>query len=381
MKKIENALVILAGGTGSRFGNKLPKQFTQINGKNLIHFFLKRIDTNNFDIILIACKKSHIKYIDELKSDFPSVKFLFVNAGKTRQLSSFNALKKFKPYNPKKILIHDAARPFCSNKLIIRLLKKLDKNHSAIPYTLNYDKKIYSKEEVRQNIKFIQTPQGFEYKTIYEAHNKTILNNAKDDSELIVKDKIKFIKGEKLNIKVTYPEDLNYFKLFTKPVFRVGIGYDIHKLNMISKTGLKLCGIKINYNKLIGHSDADVGIHAICDSIFGALSMKDIGYYFSNKNSKWKNKNSLYFLNFARDCLKQNSYYIVNLDINFICEKPNIKKYSDRMIKKLSSVLKIPEKIISIKATSNEKIGFIGDGLGIAAESIVQISNEKLYDK
>ena len=135
----------------------------------------------------------------------------------------------------------------------------------------------------------------------------------------------------------------------------------------------------MNYSKLIGHSDADVGIHAVCDSIFGALSMKDIGYYFSNNNEKWKNKNSTFFLKFAKDKLREKKYFIVNLDINFICEKPNINKYRKKMISNLSSILSIPEKIISIKATSNEKIGFIGDGLGIAAESIIQISNEKFY--
>ena len=107
--------------------------------------------------------------------------------------------------------------------------------------------------------------------------------------------------------------------------------------------------------------------------------MKDIGYYFSNNNPKWKNKNSVYFLKFAKEKLNEKKYFIVNLDVNFICEKPNINKYRKKMIKNLSSVLNIPEKIISIKATSNEKIGFIGDGLGIAAESIVQISNEELY--
>jgi 2-C-methyl-D-erythritol 4-phosphate cytidylyltransferase / 2-C-methyl-D-erythritol 2,4-cyclodiphosphate synthase len=379
MKKIENALVILAGGMGSRFGKELPKQFIQINGENLIHFFLKRIDTNNFGIILIVYKSSYFKHFKNLRRDFPLVKFLFANAGKNRQLSSFNALKKLSNYNPKKVLIHDAARPFCSNKLIVKLLKQLNNKYSAIPYISNHDKIISSKEEVRNNIKFIQTPQAFQYKVIYDAHKKTLLINAKDDSALINKNNIHLIKGEKLNIKITYPEDLNYFKLFSKSVFKTGIGYDIHRINFKSKTGLKLCGIKIDSHKLIGHSDADVGIHAVCDSIFGALSMKDIGYYFSNNSSKWKNKNSVHFLKFARDNLNKKNYYIVNLDINFICESPNINKYRNKMIIKLASILRIPKKIISIKATSNEKIGFIGDGLGIAAESIVQISNEKSY--
>jgi len=379
MKNIENALVILAGGNGSRFGKKLPKQFTQINGENLIHFFLKRIDVNNFDKIVVVYKISYFKYLKNLKLSFPSVKFIFTKAGKNRQSSSYNALKSLKSFNPNNVLIHDAARPFCSNNLIIKIIKKLKENSSAIPYIINTDKKMILKKDFNKNIKLIQTPQGFKFQNIFEAHKNTLIKNARDDSSLITEKKINFVKGEKFNFKITYADDLNYFKLFLKPIFKSGIGYDIHQIDTKIKKGLKLCGVKINYNKLIGHSDADVGIHAICDSIFGALSMKDIGYYFSNSDPKWKNKNSIYFLKFAKEQLKEKKFNIVNLDINFICEKPNINKYRKQMIKKISSVLQIPEKIISIKATSNEKIGFIGDGLGIAAESIVQISNENIY--
>ncbi len=379
MKNTKNALVILAGGNGSRFGKKLPKQFTQINGENLIHFFLKRIDTNNFDKIVIVCKISYLKFFKKLEYDFPLIKFIYTKAGKNRQSSSYNALKILKSFNPKNVLIHDAARPFCSNNLIIKILKNLKKNSSAIPYISNTDKKMILKKDFNQNIKLIQTPQGFKFHSIFEAHKNTLIKNARDDSSLIDEKKIHFVKGEKFNLKITYSDDLNYFKLFLKPIYKSGIGYDIHQIDSKSKKGLKLCGVKINHNKLIGHSDADVGIHAICDSIFGALSMKDIGYYFSNSNAKWKNKNSIYFLKFARDKLKEKKFYIINLDINFICEKPNINTYRKQMIKKISSVLQISEKIISIKATSNEKIGFIGDGLGIAAESIIQISNENIY--
>ena len=379
MKKTKNALVILAGGTGERFKKKLPKQFNEINGTNLIDFFLNHIDTTNFDIILVVIKKSYLRFFKNLKTNFPLKKLIYAEAGKNRQISSFNALKKLKKYKLKNVLIHDAARPFCSNKLTQKILKRLDKNFSAVPYILCPDRKVISKEEINKNIKLIQTPQGFDFNTIFKSHLNAKINNAKDDSVLISKEKLNFIKGERLNIKITYPEDLNYFKLFLKQTFKSGIGYDIHQIDTNTKTGLKLCGVKIDFNKLIGHSDADVGIHAICDSIFGALSMKDIGYYFSNKNKKWKNKNSEHFLKFAKNKLQEKKYFIVNLDINFICEKPNISKYRKKMISKISSILKIPEKIISIKATSNEKIGFIGDGLGIAAESIVQITNEKPY--
>ena len=150
MKNTKNALVILAGGNGSRFGKKLPKQFTQINGENLIHFFLKRIDTNNFDKIVIVCKNSYFKYLKKLKDDFPLVRFIFTKAGKDRQSSSYNALKSLKSFNPKKVLIHDAARPFCSNNLIIKILKNLNKNYSSIPYIINTDKKMILKKDFDQ---------------------------------------------------------------------------------------------------------------------------------------------------------------------------------------------------------------------------------------
>ena len=379
MKKSKNALVILAGGYGKRFKKKLPKQFNEINGENLIDFFLNRIDTNIFDIILIVTKKSFQNHTKHLKIKYPLIKFIYAEAGKNRQLSSFNALKKLNSYKPNKVLIHDAARPFCSKSLVIKIMRKLDKSESAIPYILSPDRKLVAKKEFNKTIRLIQTPQGFKFNTIYKAHLNTKEIDAKDDSGLIPFEKIKLIKGERLNLKITYPEDINFFKIFVKPIQKSGIGYDIHQIDLKSKKGLKLCGVKINFNRLIGHSDADVGLHAICDSIFGALSMNDIGYYFSNKDPKWKNKNSEYFLKFARDRLKENNFYISNLDVNFICEKPNISKYRKKMISKLSMILKIPEKIISIKATSNEKIGFIGDGLGIAAESIIQITNDKLY--
>ena len=379
MKKTKNALVILAGGTGKRFNNKLPKQFKEINGENLIDFFLNRIDINIFDTIAIVTKKSYQKRTKNLKIKYPFLNFLNVEAGKNRQLSSLNALKKLNTFKPDNVLIHDAARPFSSNKLVTKIIRALNKNQSAIPYISSPDKKIISKKEFNKPIKLIQTPQGFKFNLIYKAHVNTKIVNAKDDSILIPIENLNFIKGEKLNIKITYPEDFNYFKLFVRPVYKSGIGYDIHQIDTRTKKGLKLCGVKINFNKLVGHSDADVGLHAICDSIFGALSMKDIGYYFSNKDPKWKNKNSEFFLKFARDKLKENNFYISNLDINFIAEKPNISKYRKEMILKLSLLLKIPKNIISIKATTNEKIGFIGDGLGIAAESIVQITDEKLY--
>ncbi len=375
---MKNALVILAGGKGKRFGQKTPKQFYKIGNKTILDIFLSNLNTINFKVIIISIDK---KYRKSLINNSEINKIIFSEPGKTRQQSSFNALKKLYKYKIKNVLIHDAARPFCSNKLIKNILDKLDKKNNCIPYIEYNDRQINKSNKKDLDIINIQTPQGFKYDLIFKAHKK--FNNEKfnDDASLIQKMNLKMylLKGEKTNIKITYPEDLVYLNIFKKIKIKSGIGYDIHQINKKSKNGLKLCGIKLPFPKLIGHSDADVGLHAICDSIFGALSMRDIGYHFPNTSKKWKNADSSKFVLYCRNKLLEKGYTITNLDINIIAEKPKINQFVSKMKKRISILLKIKTNCISIKATTNEKIGFIGNGEGIAAEAIVQISNENLY--
>jgi len=354
MKIMKNALVILAGGKGTRIGGTAPKQFIKYGQYNFIEYFLNNISLKLFDILVICCEKKYInKY---LKKTNNITKIIYAKPGVDRQNSSINALKKLKIYNPKNVLIHDSARPLASNDLIKKIIFKLKNNYAVVPYIIYDDRKTINGKQI-ENIKNIQTPQGFKFDLIYKAHLKYKNANFRDDSSIIEKagKRIKYIKGEKTNLKITYPEDINFYKSFKKKIFKIGIGYDIHRFNFKKKIGLKLCGIKIPYYKLIGHSDADVGIHAICDSILGSLSMNDIGYYFNNRNQKWKNANSNIFLYYCKKKLIENDFYIVNLDINFICEKPSIKKYKNKMIKNISNILAIPSETISIKATTNEK--------------------------
>ena len=377
---MKNALIILAGGKGNRFSQKTPKQFYNSKNGNFLNTFLNNQDTKHIDIIIICIENKFInKYLDSdiLKK---KIKILFSKPGKTRQESSYNSLKKIEKFKINNVLIHDAARPICSNKLINKIYFSLKKKDNAIPYIESSDRQITIKNHIEKKVINIQTPQGFNYNLIYKLHNKYKKYNFKDDASLLQKfgHKINLIKGENTNIKITYQEDLVFLKHFKKIIFKSGIGYDIHRFDNNTKKGLKLCGVRIPFSKLIGHSDADVGYHAICDSIFGALSMRDIGYYFPNTNKSWKNKSSSTFVTFCKKKLDEKGYYIVNLDINFITEKPKISKYVNKMKKNISKILKIPSKNISIKATTNEKISFIGKGEGIAAESIIQISNEKI---
>ena len=376
-------LIILAGGSGQRLINvkKIPKQYIAIGSTNIIEYFLERLEKNIFDIIVIVCdNKMKKKYFFNLKKNFFWHNIYFTQSGINRQDSSKKGIYFLKKFKPNIVLIHDAARPLASNKLIKKLIKKLDDFQVCAPYIQQDDFLKFKKNNYiikNNNLMLIQTPQAFSYKIILKAH-KTIKNfNAKDDTSLTEKIgfKTKFIKGCKTNIKITHKEDLNMFNLLKKRIRKFGIGYDIHKIDFISKKKLILCGVKINHAPLIGHSDADVGYHTICDSILGSLSLKDIGYYFKNNDKKWKNVNSKIFLLFAANKLKEKKYRIINLDINYICQTPQINKYIKKMKSNISKNLNISKEIISIKATTNEKIGLIGKGLGIAAESIVSIEN------
>ena len=379
---MKNALVILASGKGERFGQKVPKQFYKKDGKAIINIFLSNLETKLFKIIVISIDKKYVNIIKE-SPDYIKYKkrFIFSKPGKTRQESSFNALKRINAYDIKNVLIHDSARPFCSNNLIKKILKKLVKHNNCIPYVEYSDRHINSSDKKDNRVFNIQTPQGFNYNLILKAHTKYKNYIFSDDASLIQKmdHKLILVKGEKTNIKLTYKEDLIYLNIFNKPMIRSGIGYDIHQINKKTKTGLKLGGIKLPFPKLIGHSDADVVLHAVCDSIFGALSMRDIGYHFPNTEKKWKNADSSKFISYCRNILREKKFFIINLDINIIAEKPKVSRYVNKMKDKIAKLLIIKSNNISVKATTNEKIGFIGNGEGIAAEAIIQISNENIY--
>ena len=178
-------------------------------------------------------------------------------------------------------------RPLIRNFQINSIIKFLDKYDACVPLISNVDLARFKRGnkliEFNSKIFLTQTPQGFNYKKILKANINHPFLNAKDDFELINKNNnnsIKYIRGDRRNIKITYKDDLNFFNFINQKNIKYGIGYDIHAFNRYSKRRLKLCGVKIKYYPLIGHSDADVGYHAICDSIFGALGIGDIGKIF-----------------------------------------------------------------------------------------------------
>ncbi len=374
--------LIVSGGEGKRFDKKLPKQFFKINNKSILEQCVKKfVESNLFNKVVVVCNKD---FMDDSKKILKKYKLYYVKGGSTRQESVYNGLKSIKKYSPNKVLIHDAVRPFFSKNLLCEIIKKIESHQSVIPALKTFDSvRLFEKAKYenlnRDNIKLIQTPQAFDFIKIYNAHKKFKNENNTDDSLLFYRNgnKIKIIKGEIMNFKITKKKEFEEFKKIYEGKknnfnLRIGNGFDVHKFKKGKK--LKLLGISFPFNKsLMGHSDADVGIHALVDAILGAISKGDIGEHFPPTEEKWKNKNSEFFLEFTKNLMKKNGFLLNNIDLTIICENPKISKYKQKMKEKISKILEINKDNVNIKGTTTEKLGFLGREEGIACQAIVSV--------
>ncbi len=371
-------LVLLAAGEGKRFNSNTPKPFYKINNKTLLeHSFNAFSDFIKIKKTIIVYNKKHRKHINKIKLK-NSIK---ITGGKTRQESTFKALKYIKRMNCTKVLIHDAARPNTSNKIIKKIILGLKNNNAVVPIikindaTKRVEKNVIFKNIKRKSLRFSQTPQGFTFNKIYEKHKNNINLIIDDDSALFTEqnEKVITVNGSKLNLKITDIEDLQIFKNLKKIKTYSGIGFDIHKL--VKGRKLYLGGIKISYPLgLEGHSDADPVIHAIIDSLLGACRLGDIGRLFSNKNKKYKNIRSTILLKKVIGLIKLKNFSINNIDVNIIAQEPKIKKYSKKMIILLSNLCEINPNKINIKGKTTEKLGLIGKAKAIASEVITTVT-------
>lgn len=370
-------LIILAAGDSKRLKSNTPKPFHIVNNMTLLEHSLNAFkDFDEIKKTIIVYNKKHKKHLDKLNLK----NTLKVMGGKTRQESTFKALKRIKKMNCKKILIHDSARSAPSKDLINKIIYNLKKNHAVIPVikindaTKRVKKNTIFKNIDRSSLRFSQTPQGFTYKKIYEKHIKNINTSFEDDSALFTKDeeKVVTITGSKKNLKITDKEDLNIFKSLKKGKTYSGIGFDIHRL--VKGRKLYLGGIKIPFALgLLGHSDADPVLHALIDSLLGACKLGDIGKLFSNKNKKYKNIRSTILLKKVIELIKSKNFSINNIDINVIAQKPKIKKYAKKMIDTISKICEINPNQINIKGKTTEKLGLIGKEKAIASEVIASV--------
>ena len=365
---MNNYFIILASGQSKRFNSDKPKQFIRYKNRALFeHSLDKAIKSKLFKKIILV-----INDIKKIKKKY-SKNVLIIKGGKERSDSSLIALKYIKKFKPNNILIHDAARPNFTIKLLKNLINSLKKNEASIPILTPKDSIKYKFKNQLFNLKrdnsyLTQTPQAFKFKKLYNLSINQ-RNKVQDEASLFIENnlKVNFIKGENQNDKITFNEDI----IITKTFF--GIGFDIHKL--VKDKKLYLGGIKIPFHSgLKGHSDGDVILHSIIDALLGAMRKKDIGTFFPDNKNKFKNIRSPKMLKPILEILDNNNFYINNLDINLICEKPSVLKYRDKIIKSLSSLLTLNKELINLKGKTVEKLGLIGKEKAIACEVICSIS-------
>ena len=373
------AVILVAGGSGSRFGTGIPKQFLHLAGKPVIRHAAEALAAHAGliqpvgDAVAIEAALAGIGHLP------------VVPGGATRQDSvraGLEALAALWPA-PDVVLVHDAARPVIPAGTVPDLLVALQRAPGAIPAIPVADtlKRAGADGQIaatvsRDGLFRAQTPQAFHFTTLLALHRAAKDQLATDDAALLemAGEAVLLVAGSDANIKLTYPEDAMRLEqaLTARLSPRVGTGFDVHVLTEGRK--LILCGVDVPHAKgLAGHSDADVGIHALCDAIYGALAEGDIGRHFPPTEADWKDADSARFLRHAAGRIAARGGILANADVTLICEQPKITPHAPAMISRLAELLGVDTGCISVKATTTERLGFPGRGEGIAAQAIATI--------
>jgi 2-C-methyl-D-erythritol 4-phosphate cytidylyltransferase/2-C-methyl-D-erythritol 2,4-cyclodiphosphate synthase len=373
--------LLVAAGAGTRFGGAIPKQYATLLGRPVVR--------HAAEALLAACDllqpvgepaavEAALRGLDHLPC---------VAGGAQRQDSVRAGLEALAPHRPDIVLVHDAARPHIPQHTIPALLAALERDHGAIPAVAVGDtlKRVDGGRIVatvpRDGLVRAQTPQAFRFATLLATHRDVARSGlpgsgATDDAALLeaVGHPVAVVAGHEDNIKLTHPEDLvRLERLLAAPMQpRVGTGYDVHVLAL--GRALILCGVAVPHERgLDGHSDADVGIHALCDAIYGALAEGDIGRHFPPTEGEWKDADSARFLRHAAGRIAARGGTLCNADVTLVCERPKITPHAPAMRARLAELLGTTIERISVKATTSERLGFTGRGEGIAAQAAVTI--------
>ena len=381
-KEFETVALIVSAGRGRRFGKEIPKQYFSIGDDTILMKTVRAFANHQrVDAVRVVIRPEDVNLY---KLALGKMKILEpAYGGLERQDSVREGLESLKSFNPTNVLIHDSVRPFVSSATIDRVLDIVTDGRCCIPgLPLSDALKSVDNGRVVDNLERsgvwrIQTPQGFPYKKILDAHRALIGRNLPDDAA--VADafglSVEVVRGGAENEKITNIEDLEGVMdqlALQEPGIRVGNGYDVHRFT----TGefVTLCGVKVPHNRsLLGHSDADVGLHALTDAMLGAIGKGDIGEYFPSSDEEWKNADSEIFLRHAGDAVRSLGGKVQNLDITIICEAPKIRPYRDEMINKICEILSISPSRVNVKGTTNDKLGFIGRNEGVAAQATAVI--------
>ena len=370
------AALLVGAGSGTRFGAETPKQFLSLGGRPVLRHAAETL-VEHVGMLQPVGDKAPIEAALEGLRHLPPVP-----GGATRQQSVHAGLEALGADAPDVVLVHDAARPLIPPGTIPALLAALEHAPGAIPAIPVADTLKRVVDDVitatapRDGLYRAQTPQAFRFPVLLAAHRAGTAGAATDDASLLEAAglTVAIVPGSEDNIKLTWPEDLRRLEraMFDRLIPRVGTGFDVHVLEAGRK--LVLCGVPIEHDKgLAGHSDADVGIHALCDAIYGALAEGDIGRHFPPSESAWKDADSARFLRHAAGRIAARQGMLANADVTLICERPKIAPHAGAMTARLAAILGVDPARISVKATTTERLGFTGRGEGIAAQAVATI--------
>ncbi len=375
--------LVVGAGRGRRFGGDLPKQYSLLAGTAVIARTLSAFAAHpGIAAVRAVIHADDRDLYDAAVSGLPADKFLPpVAGGASRQESARLGLESLRELSPGRVLIHDAARPFVSAALIDRVLAGLDAGPGVIAALPVHDTLKNSRDGQvdgtvdRTGLWRAQTPQGFDYRRILQAHDACRGAELTDDAAVAERAGISvgLVVGGEDNVKITTRDDMMTAEnKLGQWETRTGQGFDVHRFR--PGDGVTLGGVQIPHSQsLEGHSDADVALHALTDALLGAIGADDIGGHFPPGEADWKDAPSTLFLARARDLIRAAGGRVVNVDVTVICEAPRIGPYRQAMRDTIAATLQIDAGRVSVKATTTERLGFTGRGEGIAAQAVANV--------
>lgn len=372
--------LVVAAGRGRRVGGALPKQYRELGGVPVIRrAILPFVAHPAIEAVRPVIHPDDRALFDAASAGLDLLEP--VAGGASRQDSARLGLESLEARAPRRVLIHDAARPFVAEALISRTLAALDATPGAVPAvpvrdTLKREADGRVAETVsREGLWRVQTPQGFRYSDILAAHRRFSGLELTDDAAVAEKAGlgVALVEGGEDNVKMTTEEDLRRTEaLLGVGEVRTGMGFDVHRF--VPGDGLMLCGVAIPFESgLEGHSDADVGLHALTDAILGAIGAGDIGSHFPPGEAAWRDAPSDTFLRHAGALLAARGGTLVNLDLTLVCEHPRVAPHRAAMTGRIAEILGIDQGRVSVKGTTTERLGFLGRGEGIAAQAVATV--------
>lgn len=371
--------LVVAAGRGRRFGGERPKQYLALGGRPIIRR-------------AVECFLNHPRVDDVLAVIHPDDRALFARAtegldllapvtgGDSRQDSVRLGLESLAGRPPERVLIHDAARPFAEAAMISRVLDALETAPGAIPALPVGDTLKRGRDGLvtgtveRQGLWRAQTPQGFRYADIARAHGGLAGTALTDDAAVAEKAglPVRLVPGSEDNLKITTDDDLARARRLIGGETRTGFGFDAHRFG--PGDHVMLCGVSIPHSAgLAGHSDADVGLHALTDALLGAIGAGDLGLHFPSTGAEWKDAQSDIFLRKAADLIAGRGGAVANVDVTIVCEAPKVGPHRDAMRRRIADILGLDAGRVSVKATTTDGLGFTGRGEGIAAQAVATV--------